>query len=171
MTNSFIASMLLLSLLASCKDDRPAIYNHSKAFIVLKNAGGTFYDLRDDGSIQLSYKIKENYPASSALSEISTQLKATGWQPVKEDILNPGLPSSHVKGWSDFENASRQPTTIDHQWMGSWEDKYGNIVTYIFLYQYPKTEKKNLSNLQIHAIYEPASLVALIKQELKKQKQ
>ncbi len=168
--NSLIACFVLLFLVVGCKDTRPKIYNHSNAFIILKNAEGTFYDLRDEGSIQLSYELKEDYPASSVLKQISTQLEGAGWQPLKEDYLNPGLPSSHVKGWSDFEDATRPPTTIKvYQWMGAWEDKYGNIVTYIFRYEYPKNKKKKLSNLQIHEIYEPASLVTLIKQELKKQ--
>jgi hypothetical protein len=95
-------------------------------------------------------------------------LEANGWKPLKEDYLNPGLPSSQVNGWSDFEDASRQPPKIIHQWIGDWEDKYGNIIRYAFIYQYPKNKDKNLSVLQIHEIYTPASLVNLIKEELKK---
>jgi hypothetical protein len=166
--NSLIACFLLPSLLAGCNDTRPRIYNKSKALIILKNAEGTFYDLRDGGSIQLSYKLIADYPASSVLTEISTQLEGAGWHPLKEDFLNPGQPSSHVRGWSNFEDASRAPTKIGYSWMGSWEDKYRNIVTYIFIYQYPKNKKRNLSVLQIHEIYEPASLVDLTKQEIKK---
>jgi hypothetical protein len=145
--NSLIACFVLTSLLMGCKA-RPQIYNHSKAFIILKNAEGTFCDLRDEGAIQLSYKLKKDYPASSVLKEISTQLEGAGWQPLKKDYLNPGLPSSYVKGWSDFEDATRPPTTIKvYQWKGSWQDKYGNIVTYIFIYEYPKNKKKKLSYL------------------------
>ena len=167
--NSLIGCFILLSLLVGCKDRcSPRIYNHSNAFVVLRNIEDPFYDLRDGGSIQLSYKLKEDYPASSVLKQISTQLEGTGWQPLKEDYLNPGQSSSHVKGWSEFEDALRPPSKIVHQWVGDWEDKYGNIVTYIFRYEYPKN-KKNLSVLQIHEIYEPASLVNLIKQEIKKQ--
>jgi hypothetical protein len=167
--NILIVSFVLLTLLTGCKDTRPKIYNHSKAFVILGNAEDTFYDLQDGGSIQLSYKIKENYPATSAIKQISGQMEANGWKLLKEDYLNPGLPSSQVKGWSDFEDASRPPTRIVHQWMGDWEDKYGNIVRYAFIYQYPKNKDKNLSVLQIHEIYTPASLVNLIKQEIEKQ--
>jgi hypothetical protein len=63
---------------------------------------------------------------------------------------------------------SHPPTKTVHQWMGDWEDKYGNVIRYVFRYTYPKSEKKNLSNLQIHAIYTPASLVNMIKTELNK---
>ena len=86
--------------------------------------------------------------------------------PLKEDYLNPGLNMSHVEGWSEFDDASRPPTKAVHQWMGDWEDKYGNVIRYVFRYTYPKSEKKNLSNLQIHAIYTPAPLVNVIKTEL-----
>ncbi len=168
-TNSLIGCLLLLALLAGCRETEPKIENHSKAFVTLKDVEGIFYDIRDGGSIQYSYKMKADYPATSVITEISNQLKTAGWQPLKEDYLNPGLPSSHVRGWTYFEDASRPPTRKVHQWMGSWEDKYGNIVTYICKYEYPKNEKKNLSDLQIHQIYEPASLVALIKRELQKQ--
>ena len=51
--------------------------------------------------------------------------------------------------------------------MGDWEDKYGNIVRYVFRYEYPKNKDKNLSILQIHEIYSPASLVKLRKERLK----
>ena len=168
-TNSLFACFVVLSLLSGCKDTRPKIYNYSNAFVILENAEHTFYDLRDGGSIQLSYKIKENYPATSAIKQIASQMKANGWESLKEDYLNPGLPSSQVKGWIDFEDTSRLPTKIVHQWMGDWQDKHANIVRYAFIYQYPKNKDKNLSVLQIHEIYTPASLVNLIKQELTKQ--
>ena len=169
-TNSLIAYLVVLSLLAGCEDNRPRIENHLKAFIMFKNAEGTFYDLRDEGAIQFSYRLKEGYPATSVLTQISTQLEGAGWQPLKEDFLNPGLPSSHVKGWSYFEDASSPPTKVVYQWMGGWEDKHGNIVTYILRYEYPKNEKKDLSHLQIYEIYKPASLVDLIKQRLQREK-
>jgi hypothetical protein len=169
-TNSLIGCLIFMCLFAACKDkEAPKIYNHSSALIILNNAEKPFYDIRDGGSIQLSYKIKEEYPATSVIKQLSAQLEANGWKLLKEDYLNPGLPSSHVKGWSDFEDATRPPTKIVHSWMGDWEDKYGNIVRYVFIYEYPKNKDKNLSVLQIHEIYTPASLVTLIKEELKKQ--
>ena len=136
-TISIIACLLVVSLLIGCKDEQPKFYDHSNAFVILKNAEDTFYDLRDGGSIQLSYKIKENYPATSVINQFSSQMEANGCKILKEDCLNPGLPSSHVKGWSDFEDASHTPIKIVHQWMGDWEDKYGNIVRHAFIYQYP----------------------------------
>jgi len=167
-TNSLISCFIFVCLFAGCNDKQsPIIYNHTNALIVLSNAEPPFYDIRDGGSIQLSYKTKEEYPATSVIKQLSAQLEANGWKPLKEDYLNPGLPSSHVNGWSDFEDHSCPPIEIVHQWMGDWEDKYGNIVRYVFRYEYPKNKDKNLSILQIHEIYSPASLIKLRKERLK----
>jgi hypothetical protein len=159
------ASLLIFSSLAGCKDTHPKIYNKSSAFIILDNAKDIFYDLRDGGSIQLSYKIKENYPATSVINHTSSQMKTNGWKLLEKDYLNPDLPSSHERGWSNFEDAVRSPTKIVHQWIGDWQDKYGNIVRYIFIYQYPKDEEENLSILQIHELFMPESLVSLANKE------
>lgn len=164
---AFIICLVAIGIIAGCKDNQePKVYNHSKAMIVLENAEEPFYVLNDGGSIQLTYKIREDYPAESVIKEITDKLKVAEWQPRNEDYLNPGHFMSHFEGWSEFEDAVRPPTKAVHQWMGDWEDKYGNIVRYVFRYAYPKSDKKDLSNLQIHAIYTPASLVDVIKTEL-----
>jgi hypothetical protein len=164
--NKLIVYFVLLISFMGCTK-QPQIYNYLKPLIILDNATFITYNLVDGGSIQLSYKLKQDYPALSALSDIKTQLEATGWSPLKEDYLNLGQPPSHVTGWNDFEDTtSKQGTFIVHQWLGSWEDKNGNIVTYQFRYAYPKNDKKNLSDLQIYAIYDPASLAALNKKDI-----
>ena len=167
-TSSLISCFVFICLFAGCNHKQsPIIYNHTSALIVLSKAESPFYEIRDGGSIQLSYKVKEEYPATSVIKQLSAQVEANGWKPLKEDYLNPGLPSSQVNGWSDFADDSRSPSKIVHQWMGDWEDKYGNIIRYVFRYEYPKNKDKNLSILQIHAIYSPASLVKLTKERLK----
>jgi hypothetical protein len=49
--------------------------------------------------------------------------------------------------------------------MGDWKDQYGNMASYIFVYEYPKDEEENLSVLQIHELYIPESLVRLAEKE------
>jgi hypothetical protein len=165
-SNSIIF-LIFIGLIAGCKDkQKPKIYNHSNAMIILDNAEESFYVLNDGGSIQLSYQMREDYPAHRVIKEISDTLETAGWKPLKEDHLNPGLFLSNVEGWSDFEDASRTLIKTVHQWMGDWEDKDGNIVRYVFRYTYSKNKDKNLSLLQIHAIYTPSSLVKFIQAEL-----
>ncbi len=135
----------------------PKVLNFSKALVVLPEAIDVNYVITEKGSIQLGYRMKEPYPANGIIDEVSAHLRKNGWTPLKEDYLNPGLLSSHVRGWSRFEI----PAKIVHQWIGDWKDEYGNIVRYAFRYTYPKKEKQNLSILTIYAFLTPASLVKL----------
>jgi hypothetical protein len=135
----------------------PKVLNVSRALVVLPEAIDANYVINEKGSIQLGYRMKEPYPANGVIDEVSTRLEKSRWTPLKEDYLNPGLLSSHVRGWSRFEI----PAKIVHQWIGDWKDEYGNIVRYAFRYTYPKKEKQNLSILTIYAFLTPASLVKL----------
>jgi len=167
-TINLIVCSALLFLLNGCEDTGPKIYNESKAFVILENAKEISCTLRDDGSILLSYKLKENYPASSFLKAVSTQLESAGWHALKEDFLNPNQLSSHVEGWQNFINPLKEPVNIGYSWIGSWEDKHENIITYILIYQYPKNKKENLSVLLINEIYVPATEVRLFREKAKR---
>lgn len=57
---------------------------------------------------QLSYSIQAEYPASPVLETIKQTLKELGWTPMAEDFLNPGLPSSYVRGWDYYEDYAAQ---------------------------------------------------------------
>jgi hypothetical protein len=66
------------------------------------------------GTDQLAYRMKVEYPAEGTIACISKKLSENGWQPLKEDFWNPGLPSSHVRGWAQFADASVDPeATVD----------------------------------------------------------
>jgi hypothetical protein len=58
-----LSCFVVILLLSACKSG-PRIYNHSKALIISKDAEDAFYDLRDGGSIQLGFKLKEDSPAT-----------------------------------------------------------------------------------------------------------
>ena len=155
--SSLIIFLIVSIYIVGCENNRELrSHKHSDALIELENADNIFYDPRDDGSIQLSYQIKENYPAKQAIKIISTKLAARGWVPLKEDFLNPGLHSSHVGGWTKFEDSSGKSTRIIHQWMGDWKNQGDDIVRYVFIYEYPKMEGENLSLLQLNIIYIPS---------------
>jgi len=158
--SSLIIFLIVTIYVVGCENNQELrSYKHSDALIELENADNIFYDPRDDGSIQLSYQIKENYPAKQAIKIISTKLASGGWVPLKEDFLNPGLISSHVGGWTKFEDSSDKPTRIIHQWMGDWKNQGGNIVRYAFIYEDPEMERENLSLLQLNIIYIPSEIL------------
>ena len=75
-----IVFFVFIGIVAGCKDkQKPLIYNHSNSLIVLENADDTFYDIQDGGSIQLNYKLNEDYPAKHVITAISEKLNAAGW--------------------------------------------------------------------------------------------
>jgi|HubBroStandDraft_6_1064221.scaffolds.fasta_scaffold414918_1 hypothetical protein len=58
------------------------------------------------GTDQLAYNVKVESPADSVTECISKKLNENSWQPLKEDFWNPGPPSSQVKGWTHFTDAT-----------------------------------------------------------------
>ena len=159
---SFIA-LLCISGCGGAEQKRPV--NYPDALILLPNATDVkYYEL--GGSLQITYKIKADYPAASVIEGISNKLKQDNWHILKEDFLNPGSPSSHVSGWSSYENATKSPTQIDHLWKADWENKSGDIVTYAFLYQYGKKENKDLNNLTVYGIFISAPLAKQSRAEI-----
>jgi len=111
------------------------------------------------GADQVSYKIEIDYPADEILSLIATTLKSKGWQPLEEDFLNPGLPSSHVAGWDEFGDLTTHPETTVRQWLAQWENATHDIVWYALRYTYPTGQPPDLHTLQVFASYVPADIV------------
>lgn len=81
------------------------------ALIVLDGATQLRRDPGAFGSYSVAYSLNEKYPASNAIQQISAELEAIGWTPLKEDWLNPGMPSSHIRGWTDFVDGTTTPRT------------------------------------------------------------
>ncbi|HET6456484.1 MAG TPA: hypothetical protein VFI02_18930 [Armatimonadota bacterium] len=121
------------------------------------------------GTDQLQYKLTEAYPAKSALTHISEQLQSQGWKPLKEDYLNPGLPSSHVRGWTRFLDGTQQPEQEVRQWMADWTNARGDVVRYGLKYRWPLNGKEDLKTLSVTAIYIPADLARAGKQAVLKE--
>ncbi len=131
--------------------------NYPDALILLPNATEVKY-YRLGGSFQLTYKIATEYPAADLIATISNQLKQSNWHALKEDYLNPGLSSSHVRGWSLFEDGTKKPPQTVHQWLADWENQTGEVVRYGFRYQYEIGKTKDLRHLTVIAIFIPAPL-------------
>jgi hypothetical protein len=138
--------------------------NYPDALILLPNAKGVkYYEL--GGSFQLTYKIATEYPATDSIATISNQLKQNNWIALKEDYLNPGLSSSHVRGWTSFKDSTKKPPQIVHQWIADWENQTGEVIRYWFLYQYESGKPKDLRHLTVTAIFIPAPLAKQTREE------
>jgi len=105
------------------------------------------------GTDQLSYHISAQYPAHEVIINIKAKLSDLGWIPLKDSFLNPGIPTSHVRGWTNFEDATGERLKVVHSWWGDWTNESGEIVSYILRYDYPKKEQPGLESLSVTAIY------------------
>lgn len=132
------------------------------ALIVLDGATQVRRDPGAYGSFGVAYALTEKHPASNAIQQISSRLKSVGWKPLKDDWLNPGLPSSHVRGWTDFIDGTKVPMVQVHQWGAQWQDKSGNIVDYTLRYSYPESGTPDLQSLWIDASWFPAASVKIM---------
>jgi hypothetical protein len=147
-----------LVLFSACNESEKVSEKFSNALVVATGARNVQYH-KFEGTDQVSYNLKVDYPASGVIEEIMSKLAKQGWQPQKEDFLNPGLQTSIVRGWSEFGDATKSPVKTVHQWMADWRSNNGDIVRYCIRYEYPEGKEKDLKNLKIMAIYIPASLV------------
>jgi hypothetical protein len=118
------------------------------------------------GKDQIIYNLQSEYPADDVLSTISTRLKRLGWRPLKEDWLNPGLPSSHIRGWTYFEDETTNPATSVRAWGGQWENSTHDILEYNLEYRCPGklcSSTYDLHDLRVVAIRVPADLAKRMK--------
>jgi len=154
-----IALLIIFSFFISCcsssKHDDPSKY--SDALIVVKGAKDLSYR-KFHGTDQLCYNVLTPYPAYQELSELSQKLESKGWEPLKEDYLNPGLPSSHARGWTDFIDATVEPKRQVHQWLAQWEYVNKDILWCSLRYSYPEGKKADFDSLKVSLCFVPAKL-------------
>lgn len=139
------------------------------ALIAYPDATDMQFDDRES-VYRFSYRLTSTFPAKPVIEFISNKLQKDGWQPLKNDFLNPDTPSSHVEGWKEFLDATDQPPLCVRQWLGDWKDASGNIVTYGFRYK-QKCDAVPLTDLEVTAWYTPAIVAERILVDLQKHKQ
>jgi hypothetical protein len=144
-------------------DERPA------ALIAYPDATDLRFDDRES-VYRFSYRVTSTFPANPVIEFISNKLQKAGWEPLKNDFLNPDTPSSQVEGWKEFLDATDQPPLCVRQWLGDWKDASGNIVTYGFRYK-QKCDAVPLTDLEVDAWYFPAIVAERILEDLQKHKQ
>jgi hypothetical protein len=99
--------------------------------------GAKDVEAKGDGrTFGVSYVLNAPYPAAEVLTAIKRQIPAE-WTPRTESYLNPGIPTSHVRGWSSYGDLTTKPSSWAYQWMSEWEDRDGDILTYTLVYRSP----------------------------------
>ncbi|SRR6266436_156691 len=157
-----IVTALLLGLVLDaacwCQQTKDA-QSHPKSLIVLPFGSDVEYaDV--NGRTQLVYRTEVDYPAESALKAISETLRRDRWKPLKSDFWNPSIPSSHVRGWQQFDDSTTKPATRVSQWMAQWENSEHDVVSYTLEYRFPVDGNPNFHSLRVIAIFMPAHIAA-----------
>lgn len=96
------------------------------------------------GTDQLAYQAKVEYPADRLIACISKKLSENGWQPLKEDFWSPGLPSSQVRGWTQFTDATVHPEATVDSWSSQWQNRAGDVAWYFLQYRYPPRDRNTV---------------------------
>lgn len=162
-SNFKIALLLIMIIVASCQSkpsQNPKDYSDS--LLVLNNATNIFY-AKVNQTDQVSYNLKADYPATEVINTILKNAEGKGWIPLKEDFLNPELPTSFVRGWSDYEDVSRKPNTKVHSWQTDWQNKNNDVLIIGLKYCYPLNSQPDMSSMTVNVIYIPAKLADTMK--------
>ena len=152
MTVVWRPAVLILGLaIASCQQ---APREPPSAVVVVPNAEEVSISLH--GSVwQARYWVNAPYPAQPVLTYIGDSLAADGWKPLSEDFMNPGLPSSHAKGWGRFVDGTGQPDYEVHQWLAQWQNDGGEVVWYALQYRYPYRTEPRLERVEVLVSFNP----------------
>jgi hypothetical protein len=167
-----IAILLVVTIyeaLAGCKRSEIS-KKHSESLLAAPSAINPKYLAYPDGREQLTYLLDTDYPAEATISFISTELHKQRWEPLRDDFLNPGIPSSLVRGWMQYEDASQEPRASVWQWACDWEDAHHNITVYDLKYRYPMSgahDPPDAKMLHVVALYIPVQVAENMKDATK----
>ena len=98
------------------------------AVIVLSNATNVRWAYLYDG--QVSYTVREAYPAKHAIETIQTRLRALRWRPRQSDLLALEAPPPIRTEWTETEREGKKAIV----WFQLWENDSGDAVRYDLLY-------------------------------------
>ncbi len=157
-----LVSVCILS--GACYGQAASDDKHSDSLVVVSSGSNPLFVNYSDGRQQVTYTCDAAYPAADVLAYISKELQVNDWKPLKDDFLNPGLASSNVRGWTDFEDGTKHPSTHVFQWVADWENEAHDIVRYGLEYRSPVASTRDLRALKVVALYIPAATVTEMKQ-------
>jgi len=166
-TATIIVTWLLVALIVSASSGAHRPEDAPSALVVHHDAEGVMY--HEQGGIwHVSYSVKAHYPADDVLKFIGDKLSQSGWMPLAEDIFNPGVRSSHVRGWTSFRDARTSPKTKIHQWLAQWRSSNGDVVWFRLQYRYPVgLAMPNV--VYVNGTFDPSSIVEEQMREIQKE--
>lgn len=171
MYKKLFAVIVVCLIALSCKEELPA------SIIVLKDAKNqkNFYT---GGINRVFYRLDQRFPAEDAIKQISTKLENSGWIPLNEEFLHPGISNSLVTGWEIYEDPPKKPELMIYEWSANWKDKQDNIVSYTFQYKDSIDKfrhgtvilKPTNSTLNVNVVYMPENVAKSMRESINRKK-
>ena len=165
----FVPMCCALLLISGCNKKAPSERARifPKILIVLPGAEDVNYTKEYDGTV--SYRLAEAHPADRSLGAIRSRLEGQGWKPISEDLMNPGSTNSHVRGWMNYVDGTRNDANV-LLWAAAWENTRGDRVEYRLRYEYANGAGPMNANppLQLSAMYMTAPTVNVIREEIRR---
>jgi hypothetical protein len=151
----------VVTVLASCipASQRSAADEIPKGLFGAADARNVKTRTAENGAVEMTYEVERAYPANEFLEQIATAAKSGGFEPLADDWLNPGVPSSHSVGWGTFIDAQVTPQVRMHQWLAQWRDASGNVIVYGLRYRSPvdRMDAPDNTRLSVGAGWIPAA--------------
>ena len=146
---------LSVNIFQVARPDRSPDLDSLEVLAVPENAKNVSRLVAPDKSIHVSYELAQEYPAMQTIEHISTRLVRFGWEPLRNDWLNPGITSSHIRGWTEHVDATETSPSRRLTWRGQWKDRIGNVVEYTFMYDIPPKGRQSLDLMRVHGTWYP----------------
>jgi hypothetical protein len=119
------------SIIVDAQRNEPSLPHE---LVVFPGARAVKPETQSNGTIGVTYELDMPYPATGLLQAVHQTFSAADWRPMVDDWLNPGLASSHSRGWTSFIDGTRKPEMTVHQWMAQWQNVKGDVVLYVLRY-------------------------------------
>lgn len=133
------------------------------AIIVLPNATNVRWGEIYDG--QVTYNVREAYPAERTITQIQTRLRQLGWRPSQRDFLNPQGSTATRAEWTEAEIEGKHAIA----WSQQWESNSGDTVSYGLAY-WSKTKDAIPDILDVGVSYFTSETVKAIEAEMRRKK-
>ncbi|MEW6077986.1 MAG: hypothetical protein AB1724_09250 [Thermodesulfobacteriota bacterium] len=142
----------LIMLLFGCSKSSQSPSDYSDSLIILNGASNVRYE-KLNGTDQVYYKVYAEYPANENIAELNRRLDAKGWKQLKTDWLNPEIPTSHVRGWTDFVDGTTKPNQKVYSWNSDWTNSNEDMLIFTLRYSHPLEETPNRNELNVIGIF------------------
>ena len=161
---ALLASPALLAALAASSAE-----TRESAALVAPPKARELVRQKEHGMDTVQYRVTEPYPADATLSFIRSAVEARGWRTLKEDFLNPGLPSSHVKGWGTVIDGTVTPNQTRHSWHAQWTNRHGDMLLYHLDYHCALEDRLHSDEVVVSAAFLPKAVYEGAKAESRRQ--